>query len=157
MTDLSPSTLLALCVWTEARGEPDDGKAAVARVVLNRGALHYSSDGTVAGTVLHRDQFSAFWFKMIGGKYLRVANDDEEARDRADELLAQARGDSAWPQCLVVSGAVLLGKYTGGADYQRLTSDTVLYYNPDVVTTPPAWADPHKYVCAIGAHAFYSR
>ena len=38
---IGPATLLALCVWEEARGEPQDGRVAVAEVILNRTRRRY--------------------------------------------------------------------------------------------------------------------
>ncbi|MCB9810701.1 MAG: cell wall hydrolase [Candidatus Nomurabacteria bacterium] len=32
----------------------------------------------------------------------------------------------------------------------------VLYYNPDIVETPPEWAKREFFVCRAGSHLFYS-
>lgn len=150
---------LTLNVYMEARGEPQDGKAAVARVVMNRARLQYFSDGTVKNTVLRRDQFSWAWFDMVDGHYTRVCSTPEQAELRATHLYRsitqggpQAR--LTWAACEDAAEAVLAGHYTG-ADYDGLRDDVVLYYNPDVVKTPPAWADPDKYEGRIGHHCFY--
>ena len=60
--------LLALCVWTEAQGEPADGMAAVAQVVLHRMHLRYASDGAIPGTTL-QGRVSAFGFDFVHGAY----------------------------------------------------------------------------------------
>ena len=50
--------LAALVIWQESRGESYAGKVGVAEVLLNRTVLKYMSDGTLAGTVLWKQQFS---------------------------------------------------------------------------------------------------
>ncbi len=57
MTD--PITCLALAIYFEARGEPVDGQAAVAGVVLERVASDSYPD-TICEVVFQRKQFSAF-------------------------------------------------------------------------------------------------
>ena len=47
-------------IWQEAEGEPYDAKVAVGEVIRERMRRKYNSDGTIAGTVGRRFQFSAF-------------------------------------------------------------------------------------------------
>lgn len=150
---INDATLLALCVYDEARGEDADGKAAVARVVLNRMKHHYSSDGTVAGTVLAPNQFSGFWFDMVKGHYTRVCHTLPEAWDRAENKLDDAlKHPAAWAACMAAASAVQAGTYHSPA-YDMLTDAAVLYLNPSI--SKAAWATPDKHVCDIGHHAFY--
>lgn len=152
---IDPATLLALCVWDEAQGEPQDGKAAVAQVVMNRARLRYQSDGTIAGTVLSPCAFSGFWFDMVGGHYARVCHTAADAEARATTLLAQARRDApTFSKCLEAASAVQRGAYVGGNAFHLLTTDTVLYYAPRAVRRP-TWAEPAMFVCTIGAHDFF--
>jgi spore germination cell wall hydrolase CwlJ-like protein len=150
MTD---EDLLALCVWDEAQGEPTDGRAAVARVVLNRMKARYRSDGTVRGTVLAYDQFSGFWFEMIGAAYQRVCRTAEQAAARADALFERAKATpTLFANCRAAAEAVRAGAYHG-PHYDQLTDDAVLYLNPKIAKA--AWALPQKHVCDIGRHSFY--
>jgi spore germination cell wall hydrolase CwlJ-like protein len=156
MTAFTPLTLLALCVWDEARGEIADGKAAVARVVVNRARLRFSSDGTIQGTVLAPGQFSGFWFDMIDGKYTRVAHTLDEALARANDKLVQARKmPGLWGECLDIAQDVQSHTWLGGPDYLKLTDDTVFYYNPAITPHTPAWAKPAQHVADIGHHSFF--
>jgi spore germination cell wall hydrolase CwlJ-like protein len=150
MTD---EDLLALCVWDEARGEPEDGRAAVARVVLNRMKARFHSDGTILGTVLAYDQFSGFWFEMEQGVYRRVCRTAEQARVRAEALLQRAQANAPlFDACREAARAVMAGDHRGEA-YDRLTDDAVLYLNPRIAKA--AWATPDKHLCDIGRHSFY--
>lgn len=145
--------LLALNVYEEAGGEIDDGRAAVARVTLNRMRRRFFSDGTVAGTVLAKDQFSWAWFEMENGVYTRVCHTPADAHTRAELLLARA-GQVALGQCEVIAANVLVGAYHGPF-YDQLTDDAVLYLNPRILTALPAWATPPAFICSIGRHDFY--
>src|ERR1700679_4041202 len=84
-------TTLALCGFEEANLEPDDGLAAVARVVLNRARLKYQSDGGVRGTVFFPNAFSWTAWDMEGGAYVKVAHTPEAVDARAVDLLARAK------------------------------------------------------------------
>jgi len=144
---------LALLIWSEARGEPTDGQAAVARVVLNRSVLRYSSDGTVKGTILAPSQFSDFWFKFVGGHYVRVCHSLADAEVRAGVLMGQAKAQgSLWTALSGVAAAVIAETYTSPA-YDVLTNDVVLYANLSI--SNPAWATADKFATKIGAHSFY--
>ena len=56
----SENSLAAVTIWQEGEGEPYDDKLMIAETIRNRMSLKYSSDGTVAGTVAKRYQFSAW-------------------------------------------------------------------------------------------------
>ena len=146
---------LTLCVWSEAAGERADGQAAVARVVLNRAAAHYSSDGTIRGTVLSPGQFSGFYFDFHDGAYVRAAHTVAEAEARAGDMLAQAKQRSfSWAAIRRICDEVMRGAYApNGPGYGHVKRDVVLYVNPKICH--PGWARPADFACAIGAHSFY--
>lgn len=125
-------TCLAQNIYFEARSEPEDGKIAVAHVVMNRVTSRYFPD-TVCGVVqdgtdevLHRCQFS--WY--CDGK--------------ADEVVDQG----AWEEATELASAVYWGRAedpSGGA----------LWYHADYVK--PVWRKAFERGPTIGRHIFYSR
>lgn len=151
------STLIA----DEAGNQPYEGKVAVAIVVLNRKELKFQSDGTLAGTALKPMQFSGFWCDFVEGKYQRVAKTLEEAEARAQAKFETYSKQTIWASCAqaqVDAQAFLEAKelsFVPGPSFKKLTSRTVNYYNPEVVKTPPLWAQPEKLDALIYAHAFY--
>lgn len=148
--------LMTLCAFEEANLEPDDGVAAVIRVLLNRTKLKYSSDGTMAGTVFRHDQFSWTEWAMQGDKYTEVAQSPYQVQTRAMSLLqADEAYRAAWGRIEAIVFKVTTGAYAGGLDYKKITSETVLYYNPKLITPPPEWARPIKLDASIGNHRFY--
>ena len=153
MTD---ADLLALCVLEEAGNQPHEGKAAVARVIANRIAQRYESDGTVAGTVLKYDQFSWAYFEMIDGSYTRVCSLPEEAAARASALLPDAQASSMWADCQqAVADGAIGSDFAWGPQGLLLNAEplTLLYVN--LAVSRPAWAVPETHVCKIYAHDFY--
>jgi spore germination cell wall hydrolase CwlJ-like protein len=153
MTD---ADLYALTIWTEARGEPYEGKVAVSRVIANRIAHRYASDGTVAGTVLRYDQFSAFWFKMVEGQYRRVASSQEEAQAQADELLPIAKASAMWADCQrAISDGAIGSSFAWGPQGRKLNAEprTLLYC--DRAISDPPWATEEAQVAVIWNHTFY--
>lgn len=150
MTD---EDLLALNIYEEANLEVPDGKAAIARVVKNRMAHKFESDGTVAGTILKKDQFSWAWFDFKGGKYARVAWTPEGAQHIADEKFAVASQKSL-ATCREIGYAVMTNMYHGPF-YDMLTDNVVSYLNPKIVPHLPDWATEDKLVCIIGHHSFF--
>ena len=148
---ISDADLLAVCIFCEANLEPDDGKAAVARVIRNRIALRYESDGTMTGTVLKYDQFSWAWFAFVSGKYTRISDTVDQAMSIAEYKLKTAP-KAALATCAQIGASVMAGTYAGEL-YDKLTDDAVMYVNLDI--SKPAWAIPSKQVCVIGRHTFY--
>lgn len=147
---------LALCAYQEARGEPEDGIAAVARVILNRTALKYASDGTIPGTVFRHAQFSWTEFDMIAGRYGRVCWTPEQVDERASGLLDSAqRTIGTWTRVTGICEQVKGGTYPGGPQYQALGSTAVLYCNPTILPHLPPWAVADKQVARIGHQTFY--
>ena len=150
---IKDSDLVALCIYCEAWQESDDGKAAVARVILNRMRIPYESDGTVQGTILKYDQFSWAWFAFVNGKYTRISDNQQMALSVAEFKIRHAPL-TAIAKCAAIYAAVKSGTYKGQA-YEQMTDDAVLYLNPHIVEHIPNWATPDKWVCSIGNHNFY--
>lgn len=150
---MTEAELLGLCVWDEARGEPEQGKAAVARVVLNRAKARFESDGTIAGTVLAKDQFSGFWFDWSGGRYRRVCETRADAEARAEKLLADAMSaPEVWGRCLDAAARVQVGTFAGPL-YDRLGDGAVNY--ADLAYCDPPWATADRLIVEIGRHSFF--
>lgn len=162
MTDQDLATLNA---YEEAAGEPDEGVAAITRIVKNRMARHFFSDGTIAGTVLAKDQFSWAWFGFMDktsgtlapGKhiqaYIRRASTLEQAQAVVADLRAKVM-PAAWLRVGRITSAALDGDYDGPL-YDKLGDDAVSYVNPRILTKPPTWAIPAKFIVSIGHHDFY--
>jgi spore germination cell wall hydrolase CwlJ-like protein len=149
---MDDTTLLALCIWSEAAGEPDEGKAAVAQVVMNRMARRYQSDATLVGTVLHPLAFSGFWFDFHGDSYVRVAHTLDDAKARAEAMLPHAMRQAVWPECYAIAAAALDGKPV----LQNASLDNaVLYLNPKILKHLPVWASSDKLAATVGRHQFY--
>lgn len=131
-------TTLAMVVWQESRGEPVEGMAAVACVILNRAAKHGKD---VKEVIIQPWQFSGFNVNAAGQSI------DENG---PASLTPIAHGSAAlWERAVTVAKLALSGwlaDKTGGATH---------YFNADVVS--PKWATaeagwkPHA---VIGHHTF---
>lgn len=153
MTD---TDLYALCIWTEARGEPYEGVVAVARVIANRIALKYESDGTVVGTILKRDQFSAFYFTMVNGEYTRIADDTPGAIAQANKLLPIALADHTWASCeqAVIDGQIG-STFAWGPQGQKLNAEPRALLYDNLAVSQPYWATTEAEICTIYHHTFF--
>lgn len=117
-----------VAVFQEAEGEPYEGKVAVAEVILRRTARKYMSDGTVAGTVLKKYQFSGM-------------NSDSANRIRSFQL------ETSVP---VVNDCVRAWmEAQRGSNY---APGCLHYYNPSLCS--PSWAKDATVVAEIGRHRF---
>lgn len=163
---MNDADLDALNVYEEAGGEPDEGKAAVARVVVNRQRAKFFSDGTVAGTVLAKDQFSWAWFGFVAVKmtghadptkhnqeYVRLCHTPAEAEALAATLLKRAV-PSVLARCADIAASVRAATYYHPL-YARLGNDAVSYLNPRILTSLPKWATADRFMVSIGHHDFY--
>ncbi|MEK0082869.1 cell wall hydrolase [Benzoatithermus flavus] len=121
--------VMARTLYGEARGEPDEGKVAVAHVIRTRwlkGPLRTA----LAAVCLKPRQFSCW-------------DDGNRA--------AMAVVDLESPQflrCMAIAWGVIAGiipDNTGGADH---------YLNPKALERLPAWYDPKKVTARHGAHEF---
>ena len=151
MTD---ADMLTLNSYFEARGEPDDGVAAVCKVALNRAALRYASDGSLSSTILHPAAFSWTQFQMVDGRYVRVAATSAEQLEHVERCLAEAQADRGqWTRCAHIAGLVRAGEYQSPL-FDRLGRDAVLYYAP-AACAAPAWAKSSAFLVQIGGQRFY--
>jgi spore germination cell wall hydrolase CwlJ-like protein len=131
--------VLALTVWSEARGEPAEGRAAVAWVIKTRAATRHQ---TIQAACLARNQFSCWWGTDANSLALFV---------RAEGVLAgQPPGDTLWLETAAIARRVLLGTLldpTAGADHYLTTT---LFESPAC----PSWAHRMTVVRTIGHHTF---
>ena len=132
MNLISPDILAIITIYQEAAGEPFAGKVAVGEVIRNRMARKYASDGSVAGTIARRFQFSA-WNDDAQDNALLIRS---LKLDDADPIVVQCR--QAW--------------YTSA--HTQSVNGAVLYCNLAVIDRP-AWAKDEKQAAVIGRHTFY--
>ncbi len=119
MTDLHA---LTLTIWGEARGEPIEGKIAVAMVICNRVMAHYGKAQTYADVCLAKAQFSA-WTEEVS------------QMQQADIELSGGHADPVLALCEEIARATIAGQLadnTGGANHYLTTA--ALHGNA------PAWA-----------------
>jgi spore germination cell wall hydrolase CwlJ-like protein len=103
----------------------------VGEVIRRRTALKYASDGTIAGTVARRYQFSATVDDKVNNdlfiRGLKIDDDDPVVQDCI----------KAWHQ----------------SQNTNVTNGAVLYCNLD--SASPSWATPAKCVAKVGNHSFF--
>jgi len=132
MTQAYPFTLLALCIWREARGESATTKLAVAWSIRNRVVRGGWWGNTWPTVILKPYQYSSF-----------NANDPN-----ATKLPGPA--DASWFDSLNAANDVfdtpIAPDPTGGA-----TS----YFDKSLDNNPPAWAAEKIHTCDIGSLHFY--
>lgn len=133
MNIINPDALAIVTIWQEAQGEPIEGKIAVGEVIRNRMARRYSSDGTVAGTVCRRYQFSAW-------------NDDPQGNDLLIRSLKIRDDDNTVKDC------IRAWEISKDSDFAK---HAVLYCNLAVLPQRPKWARDDKCVTVIGNHSFF--
>jgi spore germination cell wall hydrolase CwlJ-like protein len=121
----------AVMLWREARGEPAEGKRAVANVVLNRVARPGWWGHSIYDVIVKSDQFSS----------MTATGDMGTKRWPKIE-------DPQFEECFAIAHAAMdnvLSNPAPGADH---------YYAVSI--PPPKWADESKFVCQIGNHRFYN-
>lgn len=126
---ISDDVLAVVTIWQEARGEAMTGMIAVGEVIRNRMKAHYSSDGTVAGTVLVPYQFSGW---------------NTEDPNRIPSVKIEY-SDIVVQDCIRAWHMSATSNITNGA---------VLYCNKNVVD--PEWAVEDNKVAEVGNHCFYT-
>lgn len=127
---ISDTALACITIWQEARGEPYEGKLAVAEVIRNRMKEKYASDGTVEGTVLKRLQFSG-WNEGDPNRIPSIRISDSD-------LVVQ--------ECMKAWGEANLNG-------TNVAKGALLYCNLNVVQ--PGWAKASMKVAQIGHHTFF--
>lgn len=141
---LTDAQLLALTIYGEARGEPIEGRIAVASVIRNRLlAKHFGA--TYREVCLQKWQFSC-WLPQGGqANYDTVMAAARQCLKVSRELGPDLR-ECAWIADGFVEDAIrdrVLGA-THYATFEILAS-----------SKPPAWANGFHPVCSIGHHAFF--
>lgn len=130
MRVISDSSLAAITIWQEARGESFEGKVAVGEVIRTRIRRKVFSDGTVAGTVLWPYQFSGF-------------------NTKDPNRIASFKLDDSDPQYQACLRAWEFSRDS------NLTLGATHYCNLEIVNPRPIWATPEALTCVIGHHSFY--
>lgn len=132
-TDFQTGLALAT-LWQEARGEDQTAREVVAHVIRNRMTKLYDSDGTIAGTVLKRWQFSGWMSARLARQALRA----------------------------VAIGGTLIDQLEAAWDVSATgpdpTEGAVLYYSPESMRSPtsrPRWAAKAPYITTIGPFRLY--
>lgn len=131
--------VLALTLYGEARGEPPEGREAIAWVVKNRARLRRQ---TIPEVCLQKWQFSCWWGDDANTQALLT---------RAEAVLRGTNaGDSAWLQTAAIANRVLIDggeDVSHGADHYLTTA----LYRSD---HPPYWAKGMTVMATIGRHIF---
>lgn len=151
MTDLEVRNALTdreaflVTLWGEARGEPIEGKVAVASVIMNRWK-HPKRYGQTIKAVCHaRSQFSCWW--RFGG-----AENYQAVMQRANVLATKGGtfNDQLWRECEWVVDGLLSGSVRSrvGASTHYLTSSLLRI-------DPPDWAIGKKPHYVVAAHSFF--
>lgn len=141
--ELTDHHALALTLWGEARGEPLEGRVAVASVIRNR--LKTGRWGeSYRDVCLWPWQFSCW--KPQGGK-----DNYEATRALAYQLIRDEKPeDSILRECLWIAhgiiGEWIRDSVKGGTHY--MTRE--LYE-----TKPPYWVNGKKPIATVGAHVFF--
>lgn len=123
-------TWATLTIWIEARGESFDGQTGVGEVIRERMTQRYSSDGTVAGTVLHPYQFSGWNSNDINRRLAAVLDLD-------DPVVISCL--SAWHR----------------SHATHLTDHALFYYAPSSKLITPSWVQNCVHTITIGKHHFF--
>jgi hypothetical protein len=150
-------TLLAVAIADEAGNQPHEGKVAVGKVIMNRTALKFRSDGTIPGTILAHMQFSGFWCDFVDGHYTVFAHSPADAMARATaKLVRYSDQPQLWADCLLAADQAMghIVPPGAGPQFMKLTDKTVNYYAPDACSRPE-WATPDNLDAVIFAHHFY--
>lgn len=113
-----PLTLLAMCVWGEARGETMQAQLGVANVVKNRVRAMRFGDG-FRGVILKPWQFAAF-------------NVNDPNREKLLEPTRYEKPE-AWEHCYNAAALVF------GDDLDDNTEDAVFYHDDSLRQAPRAW------------------
>jgi spore germination cell wall hydrolase CwlJ-like protein len=129
---ISDEALGTLTIWQEAEGESQIGKQAVAEVIQRRARIHYNSDGSIAGTVARRYQFSGW-------------NDDAQDNARLIASLELDDDDPVVAACQRAWRDAQLGV--------EVVPGATLYYRDG--SPVPSWAAACVLIGKIGSHLFF--
>lgn len=174
LADANELDWLAICIYTEAAGESDEGKAAVAQIVKNRmqnnfkeNALNPSWSG-IKQFVLAYAAYSYFWssngltrdIRATKGSDARNANGAwwKQAEQRGLKKMQQVKNSPQFAKCREIGQKVMQGTFAGSNNYQLLRSNarTCNWY-ANLSTVRPSWANKLSKVSTIGHHTFFKR
>lgn len=128
-TDLN---IMARTLWGESRGEPYEGKVAVAWVILNRAEKGGWWGSTISDVCRKPFQFSCW-----------NSNDPNSSR-----LPSITFSDPAFPDCLKAVGGVLSGNCPDPTNHST-------HYKVSTLPWPKDWGPEKPALTVIGAHSFY--
>jgi len=132
MLKLIDEDSLAICtIWQEAEGEPFIAKVGIGEVIRERARRKYNCDGSIAGAVARRFQFSAW-------------NDDLMDNERLVASLKIDLSDQIVQECLKA------WYQSQNTVYAR---KAVLFVNKDI--SQPAWATTDRFLVKMGKLSFY--
>jgi len=136
------TTLMAMNIYAEARGESDEGKSAVGQVVYNR--VH----GTKAN-----GRHTTWWGNdiksVICAKYQFSWLNDRNSREYKNAVAAD---ESCWDTCYNIAKLTLNGG--GLADLKKNGKIADGYANLSICS--PDWATDDNRITKIGRHTFFS-
>lgn len=125
---------LAMNVYHEARGEPLNGKYAVAAVTMNR-ANTEGFPNSVCDVVYQRNWSS---------RYKKYVSAFSWTNDKITDI---PENSAAWREAVMIAKDI----YDGEVETE---AKDALFYHADYVT--PAWAKEKQKVAKIGRHIFYN-
>ena len=115
-----PVTLLAMCIWGEARGDSEAAKLGVGCVVRNRVNRNWAHNNTYTQVILQPYQFDCF------------LKSDPNASKILDPLRTEST--AVWDSCYYAALRVMLPGVI-----QDVTNGAVFYYSSPVQAAPAAW------------------
>jgi len=126
--------LYSACIWGEGRGEPEEGKIAIAHVIRNRWIKDGWFGKSLKGVILKPLQFSCF------------NHFDKNRRKLLNPLIHD--NFEVWKDCYEIAEKV----YSG--DIPDPTDGATHYHRKDMKVYPK-WAEDMVKTCEIGSHIFY--
>lgn len=134
-TDAYTLAMFALCLWREARSEPDDGIIAVACCIRER------VNGGYPG--------SAWW----GKTYAEVITKPYQFSSMTDpndrQLISFPKeSDENFIKCLIIAESIL----SGDLDHP---APTATHYFADYMSVKPGWSKRATFIKHIGHHLFW--
>lgn len=132
--------IMARTIYGESRGEPYNGKLAVAHVILNRVAAEHRRETRIAGACTEPSQFSC-WLP-----------DDPNLK----KLVAVTPDSPGFSDCMTAAQEAL-AEHNSGIDITK----GALYYHTEAQpkwadTWPPRWARGHEPCTKVYNHLFYN-
>lgn len=141
MTTLTDREIIALTLWGEARGEPIEGKIAVASVLRNR-LLDTRWGLSYERVCLSPKQFSCW-------------NASDPNLPKLKELAAQlARGetpkDAVYQECDWIAEGLLRNRFQSNVG-------KATHYHSRSMLKPPKWAATGEFIGSVRGHLFYEK